>query len=397
MSETTLTRTTLAQPAYTDDAVFADDLEHVFARNWTFAGHTCELGPGDWFRRTLGRDQVIVVRDQDGTLHAHHDVCAHRGSRLTTAECGTAKAFVCPYHQWVYGLDGRLRSARLMGENFPTNTVKLAPVAVREVAGLVFLRLADSGAPDSSMDAFAEAAERRLVPHGLADARIVARDSYRVAANWKTLVENNRECYHCRGSHPEFSLSNFEQGTHGDVRANPRYDEALDLARARWAARGLDPDDVSFPDDAWFRFARLPLREGFATETLDGRLVAPTMGTLPDAEVGSLRVVGLPNLWAHANADYAMTTRLTPIDAGTTDVEVCFLVRADARLSDADVEALTAVWRATSQQDWELCEANYAGIASRGYRPGPLSPVVEASVAAFLDWYTGQLPVAQAS
>ena len=388
---------TLPQPYYTDDAVFADDLEHVFARNWTFAGHTCELGPGDWFRRTLGRDQVIVVRDHDGTLHAHHDVCAHRGSRLTTAECGTAKAFVCPYHQWVYGLDGRLRSARLMGENFPTTSVKLAPVAVREVAGLVFLRLADSGAPDSSMDAFAAAAESRLVPHGLADARIVARDSYRVAANWKTLVENNRECYHCRGSHPEFSLSNFEQGTHGDVRANPRYDEALTLARARWAARGLDPDDVSFPDDAWFRLARLPLKEGFATETLDGRLVAPTMGVLPDAEVGSLRVVGLPNLWAHANADYAMTTRLTPVDAGTTDVEVCFLVRADARLDDADVEALTAVWRATSEQDWELCEANYAGIASRGYRPGPLSPVVEASVAAFLDWYTGQLPVARAS
>ena len=394
MSETTLCRTTLAQPAYTDDAVFADDLEHVFARNWTFAGHTCELGPGDWFRRTLGRDQVIVVRDHDGTLHAHHDVCAHRGSRLTTAGCGTAKAFVCPYHQWVYGLDGRLRSARLMGDGFRTSDVRLAPVAVREVAGLVFLRLEGE---DPSIDAFAAAAEHRLVPHGLADARIVARDSYRVAANWKTLVENNRECYHCRGSHPEFSLSNFEQGTHGDVRADPRYDEALTLARQRWAARGLAPEDVSFPDDAWFRLARLPLKEGFITETLDGRLVAPTMGTLPDAEVGSLRVVGLPNLWAHANADYAMTTRLTPIDAGTTDVEVCFLVRADARPADADVDAITAVWRATSEQDWALCEANYAGIASRGYRPGPLSPVVEASVAAFLDWYTAQLPMARAS
>lgn len=82
-----------------------------------------------------------------------------------------------------------------------------------------------------------------------------------------------------------------------------------------------------------------------------------------------------------------MTTRLSPVDAGTTDVDVCFLVRGDA--TDVDVEALTAVWRSTSEQDWELCENNYAGITSRGYRPGPLSPVVEASVEAFLAWYTG--------
>jgi Rieske 2Fe-2S family protein len=279
-----------------------------------------------------------------------------------------------------------------MGEGFTTAGVRLAPVAVRETAGLVFVCLA--AAPDDApeFDGFAEAAARHLGPHGLADARVVARDRYRVAANWKTLVENNRECYHCRGSHPEFALSNFEQGTHGDVRPNPRWDTALARARAGWRDRGLATDEVSFPGGSWYRFTRLPLREGFATETLDGRLVAPLMGTLPDPDVGSLRVVGLPNLWAHANADYAMTTRLTPVDAGTTDVDVCFLVRADARLTEADVDALAAVWRATSEQDWALCEATYAGVASRGYRPGPLSPVVEASVASFLDWYAARLP-----
>ncbi len=391
-------RWTLPQIAYTDTNVFAADLEHVFARHWTFAGHSCELDPGDWFRITLGRDQVIVVRDHDGTLHAHHDVCAHRGSRVTTAERGTAKAFVCPYHQWVYGLDGGLRSARLMGESFwdrystPIGGVRLAPVAVRETAGLVFVCLAATPDEAPEFDGFAHAAVRHLGPHGLEHARVVARDHYRVAANWKTLVENNRECYHCRGSHPEFSLSNFEQGTHGDVQPNPRYDTALAQARARWHDRGLATDEVSFPGGTWYRFTRLPLREGFTTETLDGRLVGRLMGTLPDEDVGSLRVVGLPNLWAHANADYAMTTRLTPVDAGTTDVEVCFLVHADARLDDADLDALTAVWRATSEQDWALCEATYAGVASRGYRPGPLSPVVEESVASFLDWYAARLP-----
>jgi Rieske 2Fe-2S family protein len=280
-----------------------------------------------------------------------------------------------------------------MGDCFVAGDHRLAPVAVRESAGLVFVCLADEP-PDFAP--FAAALEPRLGPHGLADARIVVREHYRVAANWKTLVENNRECYHCAGSHPEFSLSNFDVGVNGDVRTNSRYARALAAARDRWRAQGLPGEDVNFPDGAPYRVARLPLREGFLSETLDGRPLAPPMGTLSDPDVGSLRVISLPNLWAHANADYAVTTRLTPVDAGTTDVELCFLTARDASV---DEDALAAVWRATSEQDWVLCEKNWAGIASRGYRPGPLSPVVEASVEAFLDWYLTALarPARQAA
>ncbi|GAA4940287.1 Rieske 2Fe-2S family protein [Actinomycetospora succinea] len=382
----------LPQAAYTDAGVFAADLDRVFAEHWLFAGHTAELdAPGRYLTVDVGRDRVIVVRGEGGALHAHHDVCAHRGSRVAPEQRGQVKAFVCPYHQWVYALDGSLRSARLMGECFATSAYRLAPVAVRETAGLVFVCLADEP-PD--FEPFAAALEPRLGPHGLADARIAVRENYRVAANWKTLVENNRECYHCAGSHPEFSLSNFDVGINGDVRTNPRYERALADARAHWTAQGLPGEDVNFPDGAPYRVARLPLRDGFLSETLDGRPLAPPMGTLSDPDVGSLRVISLPNLWAHANADYAVTTRLTPVDAGTTDVELCFLVARDAVV---DEDALAAVWRATSEQDWELCEKNYAGIASRGYRPGPLSPVVEASVELFLDWYStalGTVPAA---
>lgn len=375
----------LPQRAYTDPAVFAADLEHVFGAGWLFAGHSCELGEtGRYLAVTVGRDRVIVVRGEDGELHGHHDTCAHRGSRMLGADSGTVKAFVCPYHQWVYDLDGRLRSARLMGECFPTSAYRLAPVAVRELAGLVFVCVA---AEPPDFTAFAAAVGPALEPHGLAGARVVARDHYRVRAHWKTLVENNRECYHCRGSHPEFSVANYDLGTHGDVRTNPHYASAVAAARSRWARAGLPIDDVSFPGGTWFRVARLPLRDGFVTETLDGRPAAPLMGTLPDPDVGSLRVIGLPNLWAHANCDYAATTRLTPVDAGTTDVDVTFLVRGDAPDDAVDVDALTRVLRATSEQDWELCENNYAGIASRGYRPGPFSPVVEASVESFVRWY----------
>ena len=261
-----------------------------------------------------------------------------------------------------------------MGDCFPVGAYRLAPVAVREVAGLIFV-CSPQAPPDfrAPADVFAPQPD----PYDLAKAPAQGSSDLPHGRELEDLVENNRECYHCAGSHPEFTLSNFDVGGHGDVRSNPRYESAMAQARRRWTRRGLPSEEVSFPDGAWFRIQRFPLREGFVTESLDGRPVAPLMGSLTDDDAGSLRMVGLPNMWAHANCDYAVTTRLTPIDAGTTDVELCFLVRGDA--PPVDREALTGVWRSTSEQDWELCEKNYAGIASRGYRPGPLSPVVEAS------------------
>jgi Rieske 2Fe-2S family protein len=278
-----------------------------------------------------------------------------------------------------------LKSARLMGDCFAPERYSLTPAAVREVAGLVFVCF-DGDAPP--FDPAADALASQLSRHGLDRAKVIARHSYTVQANWKTVIENNRECYHCRGNHPEFLQSNFDLGSHGEVRANDTYERTLADAYARWDALGLAPEEVSFPDGAWFRVSRLPLKEGFATESPDGRLLAPTMGTLPDTDVGSLRIIGLPNLWAHANRDYAMTTRVTPESAGVTRVDVSFLVDRDAEEGvDYDPQQVVAVWRATSEQDWELCENNYAGIRSRAYRPGPLSPVTENSVEAFLAWY----------
>ena len=379
---------TLPAGYYLDEAVFAAELDTVFRDGWLFAGHSCEVEEtGDYLLFTLGAESVVVVRDEAGELRAHHNVCRHRGSRICAEPRGTVRVLSCPYHQWTYGLDGQLRAARLMGDDFDKSGYRLASVAVRELAGLVFVSLADEP-PSFAPAALAIAAQ--LAPHRLDRARLLHRTTYRVQANWKTLVENNRECYHCRNNHPEFLESNFEFGTHGDPRRSETYESMLAEAYARWRAAGLAPADVSFPGGEWFRVARLPLREGYRTETLDGVPVAPPMGDVGD-DPGSLRLITLPTMWAHADLDYAMTTRLNPVGPGVTEVEVCFLVDRDAADEQIDLAGLTAVWTATSEQDWQLCEANYAGIRSRAYRPGPLSPVVEGSVRHFLDWYLERL------
>ena len=376
----------LPQGFYVDDGVFEADLERVFAGNWLFAGVTSDVPqPGDSLTWTVGRESVLLVRDTDGDVRAYHNVCRHRGCRLLSDGPAAARVIVCPYHQWAYGTDGTLRGAPHMGSDIDRDELSLRPVHLRELAGLLFVSFAAEPPP---FDPAATVIEPQLRPHRLDGTRVATRLHYRVGANWKTLVENNRECYHCRANHPEFCLSNFDLGVAGDSRRNRGYEAALAAQHRRWTDLGLSPTATSFPGGAFFRVARLPLRDGYVTESLSGRLVAPLLGDLPSAEVGSLRVITLPNAWIHANADYAMTTRLTPISPGVTDVDITFLVRHDAVESqDYDLDELTAVWVATSEQDWDLCERNYAGVRSRGYLPGPLSSVTEGSVRTFHDWY----------
>jgi Rieske 2Fe-2S family protein len=368
------------------------ELSRIFHTNWLFAGHACEIPePGDFFLLPVGEEELIVLRDKEGAVRAHFNVCRHRGSRIVTKPQGRSRSLVCPYHQWVYKLDGCLANARLMGDGFDADGYRLRSAAVHELAGLVFVCLAPDGStPD--FDSFFESIEPQLRPHGLEGAKVAVRHSYGVRANWKTLVENNRECYHCRVSHPEFCMSNYDLGLPGDTRSDEGFDATLRREYARWRNLGLDPDDVSFPDGLPYRVSRLPLKKGFLTESIDGGLVAPLLGELTDPETGSLRVITLPNFWAHANCDYAMTTRLLPVRPGLTNVEVCFLVREDAIAgADYDPEQVAAVWRATCEQDWELCENNFAGIWSVAYEPGPFSVVTESSIESFVRWYLDEL------
>lgn len=375
---------------YTSEEVYREELRSVFYEGWIFAGHTCDVAsPGDFFTLDIGEESVVVVRDREGEIRAHFNVCRHRGSRVVLEESGSCRALICPYHQWVYGLDGRLINARLMGDGFDREKYRLRSAAVRELAGLVFICLSPDP-PD--FEPMRRAVEPQLAPHGLDDAKVVRRHSYGVNANWKTIVENNRECYHCQVSHPEFCLSNFDLGVHGDARRDEEYERALATEYERWRSLGLSPEEVSFPDGSSYRVSRLPLKDGFLTESMDGGLVAPLMGDLTDTNTGSLRVITLPNSWAHANCDYAMTTRLLPDGPSRTKVEVSFLVRGDAEEGvDYDPERVAYVWKATCEEDWELCENNYAGIKSLAYEPGPFSPLTEASVESFLDWYGGLL------
>lgn len=387
---------TLPQAYFNDPDIYRRDLERVWKTGWLFAGHTCEIpSTGDYFLVELDTESVIVIRGERGSLHALHNVCRHRGSILCAEPCGHVSKLVCPYHQWAYDYDGRLLAWRGMQPDLDKADFPLARVALREVGGLIFINL--SGDP-SSFDAAAACFGPLAKPQGFDRARVAKVADYLVKANWKVVWENNRECYHCNVNHPQYIKANFDHFNADDTTPRIREEISSVVARseARWAKDGLAPSHTDtgmtrFPDAArgiWFSANRTPLVEGWVSETMDGKQVAPLMGDYPDAEVGTLRMRALPNFWNHSSCDHGVSTRLLPMGPQLTAIRVWWLVASTAvEGRDYDLEKLMPFWRLTSEQDWLICERQQKGINSSAYRPGPYSTFKEYNVEGFVQWY----------
>lgn len=379
----------LERPFYTDPELFRADLDRVFFRYWLFVGHVSQVREtGDYFTYEIGDESIIVIRGRDGDVHALFNVCRHRGSRICLEAAGRAKKLVCPYHQWVYDTDGTLIAARHMPEDLDKAASGLHRASVRVMEGLIFISLAEE---PLDFDPVVADIQPQLAPHELATAKICHTRTYEIRANWKLIAENFRECYHCPGTHPEYCRAVESAGAYefgGDADARRRYYENCQV---RWKAFGLPIEPVEFSRDRWHHCSRYPFREGFVSETLDGRPAAPLMGRFTEPDMGVFAIVIFPNFWFESSADYAVTIRHTPVSPSLTRTVVNWYVHADAvEGKDYEVENVTAFWRATGEQDWKLCEDNQAGVNSRRYQPGPYSSH-ESEVNLFVQWYLDQL------
>jgi Rieske 2Fe-2S family protein len=395
----------LLGPFYSDDAVYELDLEAVWRRGWLFAGHSCEFPEvGDYISVNVDVDSILVVRDESGQPQAFHNVCRHRGSLITGHACGHVKRLLCPYHQWSYGLDGRLIHAPGMQPDLDKSQLGLRPVHVHEVEGLVYISLAES---PPSFDQAQILLASLVKPQGLVRAKVAKSVDYLVSANWKLVWENNRECFHCNANHPQYIKANFDHYNADDT--TPRIQEqmaaAVQRSEAKWAASGLavsrkETGMTTFPDaerNIWYSANRTALVDGYVSESMDGQQVAPLMGDYPDPDVGTLRIRTLPNFWNHSSCDHAVSTRLLPVSPQATAIRVWWLVDKNAvEGRDYALTKLLPFWQLTSEQDWEICERQQHGVNSSAYTPGPYSGSKEYNVDAFVRWYVRQLKDAMA-
>jgi Rieske 2Fe-2S family protein len=389
----------LPREFYSDEAVYRHDVDRIWRAGWLFAGHACKAAePGDYFTVQVDIDSIIVIRGEDGAIHALHNVCRHRGSVICDNAAGHVSRLVCPYHQWTYGQDGRLLACRGM-HDIDKSQFGLRPVAVSEVEGLIFISLSGDPTPfKAARDVLAPF----LKPQGLRRARVAKAADYVVKANWKLVWENNRECYHCNLNHPQYIKANYDHYNADDTSDAVRAKIGAVVARTeqKWAALGLapthkDPGMTVFPDaknDVWFSINRTPLSDGYLSESTDGKPAGPLMGDYRDADVGTLRMRTLPNFWNHSSCDHSVSTRLLPLGPQLTALRVWWLVDEKAiEGRDYQLASLTPFWQLTSEQDWEICERQQRGVNSTAYLPGPYSTFKEYNVAGFVRWYLDKL------
>src|SRR5688572_26257877 len=193
---------------YTCEAVYGAEIARIWRRDWLFVAHSCEIpSPGDYLTFTVDADSLIVIRDDDGRVNALWNVCRHRGTQLCSEQQGRVGRLVCPYHQWTYGRDGALLSCRGMHEDINAGALGLLRAPLREVEGFIYVSLSDD---PPEFDGAAGTIGPMARPQGLNCAKVAKIVDYEVAANWKLVWENNRECYHCNANHPQYIKANFD-------------------------------------------------------------------------------------------------------------------------------------------------------------------------------------------
>ena len=387
---------------YTRPDIFDSDMTNIFGKHWIYVGVEPDVPePGDVVVVDIGKWSVLLVRDDDMNIKAFHNVCRHRGARLVTTPSAVVGNLVCGYHAWTYNLAGDLIFADHMGEDFDKSCKGLKPVHIRNVAGLLFICLAEDAPAD--IDEMAAKMTPYLAIHDLPNTKIAKTVDLIEYGNWKITMENNRECYHCGANHPELTIPLFAYGfgfspqtlDAGELALAKRYEDLVATRHANWEANGAPSREIEHLADrvTGFRTERLPLDQAGQSHTLSTEIASrKLLGQITDPALGGLSFWTQPNSWHHFMSDHIVTFCVIPLSPTETLLRTKWLVHKDAVEGvDYDLDRVTEVWEATNKQDGNLVGIQASGVQSPAYEPGPYSPYTEGLVEKFCQWYLGRL------
>ncbi len=267
-----------------------------------------------------------------------------------------------------------------MPDTFDRAQHGLRPVHLETVAGSIYVCLATD---PPAFDAFRDRLAPLLAPHDLANAKLAFESTMVVRANWKLVMENARECYHCAVRHPELAVTFPVKGRRPMQLADV---ERFDRFRTRMEDAGLPVGPV---EGDWWEAMRFPLNDGATTISMAGRpACARLMCDTANGDIGTMRWALQPHSFVHATCDVAFMFSAMPTGPEETVVTSKWLVHKDAVEGvDYDVAGLIELWTKTNQQDLDLCEGNQRGVNSLGYVPGPYCEEAEYGVMRFVHWY----------
>jgi phenylpropionate dioxygenase-like ring-hydroxylating dioxygenase large terminal subunit len=382
----------LDQRFYTDPDIYRLELERIITRNWILAGHQSELpAAGDFKVVKVANESAIIVRNQQGELRAHANVCRHRGSLVCLDQSGNTRKFECPYHGWMYDTDGKLLAARNMPADFDKQAHSLHPVSLQVLGGLLFICFSDD--PPSLDGARRDLAE----PFAMFDfenLKVAAKKTYPIAANWKLAIENYQECYHCATAHPDYARMHTLML---DAGKRERVQQHMLERMAECGLKRIEFDyvDTLAPDgEQGYGYSRTAMFDGYKTGSRDGQPVAPLLGKLTGYDGGASDFTFGPFSFLLAYSDHVVAYVFTPVDHLHCKCEIYWLVRGDAVAGkDYKVDELTWLWDVTTQADERIIVNNWKGVQSRYYRPGPFSGM-ERMEGRYVEWILQQLRAA---
>ena len=359
---------TLAGHYYSDPDVFAMEQRAIFERMWFCTVRSADIAkPGAFRTVQVGRESILVTRSRTGEARAFFNVCRHRGAQLCTEDSGEVKrAFQCSYHAWTYDLDGKLVAAPNLTKMPDIDRVEygLRQVHVREWIGYVWVSLAED--PPSFEETVTGDVRTRLgdveslEDHDVAKLGLGRRITYDVKANWKLVIENFMECYHCATIHPELTevLPEFADG----------------FAAQYFVGHGaLFGEDVKgFTVDGSEGFERIPS----VTEDQDRRYYAVTIR---------------PQVFINLVPDHVIFHRMYPMAPDRTIVECDWLYLPHVVDSGMDLSHSVELFHRVNQQDFDACERCQAGNRSRVYAEGGVLVPSEHHIADFHRWVLDSL------
>jgi phenylpropionate dioxygenase-like ring-hydroxylating dioxygenase large terminal subunit len=379
----------LDQRFYTDPVIYDLEIEKIVNRNWILAGHTSQLPePGDFKVLNVGQESAIIVRGTDGNLKGFANVCRHRGSLVCLEQEGHVDKFTCPYHGWMYDIDGNLAAARNMDENFDRSAHGLKSVSVGEIYGLVFVCFDDN---PPSLDGAIRDLEEPMGMYDFENLKVVAQKSYGIPANWKLSIENYQECYHCATAHPEYALM------HTMMLDDEKRERASVHMYERMEACGIKDieidhvDSAARPGEIGFGYGRTAMFNKYKTGSKGGGAVAPLLGSIKGYDGGQADLSFGPFSFVLAYNDHVVFYVFTPIDHNSSNCEIYWLVREDAEEGkDYDLDELTWLWDVTTIADKEIISNNSKGVHSKYYEPGPFSGMEDLE-SIYVEWILSEL------
>lgn len=337
---------TLERNFYTSSEILNKEYKNIFQSQWVCVGREEELTKvGQYKTINIGDESVIILRDENEVIRAHYNVCRHRGTRICIEKNGNfSKSIQCGYHGWTYALDGKLIGAPHMDsvESFNKNDYSLFPIQIKAWEGFIFINLSDD--PEDFDHAFSPINER-FSDWNISSLKTLETKTYEVKGNWKLVIQNYCECYHCPILHPELAAIHNYMGGRNDLFEGP------------------------------FLGGYMDFNDGKDSITSNGELCCPPLPNIKEEDKKRVYYYSIfPNMLLSLHPEYVMYHTVWPISINRSIVTCSWLFEKEIIDSnDHKIQDAVDFWDMTNKQDWYISELSQLGIQSKKYSPAPYS------------------------